>query len=236
MDPMCLIHPSTACIFGASMSGKTSFCVRLVRQADKVYTNKFDEIIWCYGGGENAVPRKALKGVRNLKFYKGLPASFSEFSTNSLIICDDCTQESANSDTIYKASLMGTHHQTQSLILVLHNIFTPGRKFKSVSVNSHYYFLFKSPLARDQVDILCRRVRPRGWRELADIYEREVVKEDNNYLLLDLHPATKKQFTAFRVRNNILPDDGVGHIFCTEEEYNALQNAETEDGTEKERE
>lgn len=228
MNPLGLRHPSTTCCFGSSMSGKTSFTIRLVKNAEKVYNNKFDAIIWCHEAGESAVPREELKDVANLRFHRGLPPSFSSFPRNSLIICDDCTKEGANSDTIYKASLMGTHHLQQSLLLILHNIFTPGRNFKSVSVNSHYYVLFRSPRDRSQIDIFFRQLEPKRWRQLRDIYDQEVVAIPFNYLLIDCHPASAAELAPFRFKNNIFPDDKAGQFFCTSEQLNQLKNEKDE--------
>lgn len=223
-NPMGLLPASLLCATGSSGSGKSLWAIRLVENAKQVYNNEFDSIIWCYQAGETAVPRERLKHIPNIRFYKGLPASFSEFPRNSLIICDDCSKEAINSQAIYRAAIMGSHHDNQTLVLICHQIFTPGKNFKTVSRQCHYYSLFRSPRDRNQVDIFFRQVEPRRWRELRQVYESEVVAKPFNYLIIDCHPATDSNI--FRFKNNIFPSDKAGQFFCSEEDLNSLNNGE----------
>ena len=224
---MSLSPASLTCLTGSSGAGKSEFAVKLVHHAREVYNNDFDAIIWCHQAGESSVPREALKDVPNIQFFKGLPPSFTTFPRNTLIICDDCSKEVVNSEAIYKAAIQGSHHDNQTIVLVCHQIFTPGKNFKTVSRNCHYYVLFRSPRDRNQVDIFFRQIEPKRWRQLRDVYESEVVAKPFNYLIIDCHPASDIKLAPFRFKNSIFPSDPAGQFYCTQEEFNSLIENET---------
>lgn len=223
-NPMTLSPNSLTCLCASSGAGKSEWVIKLVLHAREVYNNEFDAIIWCYQAGETSVPRDRLKHIPNIQFHKGLPPTFSSFPRNSLIICDDCSNKVINAESIYRAAIMGSHHDNQTLVLVCHQIFAPGKNFKAVSRQCHYYVLMRSPRDRNQVDIFFRQIEPKRWRELREVYESEVVAKPFNYLIIDCHPATNSN--VFKFKNNIFPTDIAGQFFCSEEDFNSISHGE----------
>lgn len=182
-----------------------------------MYNNVFDSIHWIYGADESAAPKEDLKNVRpRVKFHSKLPQCLSDFGTNALIICDDVTQTDANSDAIYRAGLIGTHHSRQSLVLILHNVFTKGGNFKSVALNTHYSIFFRLPRLY-QVEIFFRQIDPANWKKLRDVYTEQVLQKPYGYLVVDDHP--QRPYLAIRYRTRIFPGDEAAEIFCTSDNF-----------------
>ena len=212
-NPLGLIHPSLTLVVGASQSGKSSFCVRVVEQARHVYGVDFKSIIWCYDGGEASAPRQQLADVAGLHFHAGVPTDFTKFPRDSLIILDDCMQDCLNSSAILALATKHCHHLRLSALIVLHNLFYSGKGMRSLSLNANYFVLYKSLRDRTQIDVFFRQFEPDLWKSLSTIYKRHVADTNYGYLLVDLHPASLAPH--FRVRRGIFADDTAVEVFCT---------------------
>lgn len=222
-NPVGLIHSSILLALGSSQSGKTVFMCRLARFANQVYNYDFKHIIWCYEGPESTIPREQLKNVKNITFRKGVPDSFTELPHHSLIFVDDCSKETINSKSLLEAATFGVHHNDQSIVIALHNIFTGGKNFKTICNNSHYYVLFRTLRDRQQVDFFFRQIDPKNWRDLRTIFENEVVARPYSYLVIDCHPASHID-AAFRIKGRMFPDDEAATFFATEKSVNSLND------------
>ena len=86
-----LKHPFTCLLSGPTGSGKSTFCVKFLKNLDTQCTeSRFSGgIIWCYSE-KTAVPYKQLTGVKNIRFQEGLPETFGNTRDKpSLLILDD---------------------------------------------------------------------------------------------------------------------------------------------------
>ena len=85
-------HPFTCIVAGPTGSGKTSFCIKLLRNLDTQCTeSRFGVgIIWCYSE-ETAVPRTQLDELGlNITYQEGLPEKYGNaLGEPSLMILDD---------------------------------------------------------------------------------------------------------------------------------------------------
>ena len=85
-------HPFTCIVAGPTGSGKSSFCMNLLRNLDNQCTEwRFGgAIIWCYSE-ETAVPRQQLDKLGlNITYQVGLPEKYGNaLGEPSLIILDD---------------------------------------------------------------------------------------------------------------------------------------------------
>lgn len=208
---MSFCHPALWIVSGSSQSGKSNWCCRFVKHAAELFDHKFDHVIWCYYGNENAVPRDSLSSVENITFHKGLPEDFSMFPPNSLIVIDDCQQEAANSKAVLNLFTRGSHHDEQVVCLVVQNLFMSGPNYRSLSLNTHVYVLFRSLRDKAQSGYFFRQISPTHWRELNELYEAET-QRPFSYFVVDCHPRNIN--TALRFRTNIFPDDKAQIVFC----------------------
>lgn len=207
---MSFSHPALWIVSGASQSGKSNWCCRFVKHSSTLFQHTFDKIIWCYYGNEEAVPRSRLSEF-DVIFHKGLPSDFSKFPTNSLIIIDDCQQEAVNSQAVLNLFTRGSHHDKQTVCLVVQNLFAGGKNQRSLALNTHVYVLFRAIRDKAQASTFFRQISPAYWRDLTHLYEQSTQKQ-YSYFVVDCHPATANP--CLRFRTHIFPDDKAQIVYC----------------------
>jgi hypothetical protein len=211
---MTFCHPSLWIVSGASQSGKSEWCCRFIEHADTLFDNKFDSFVWCYYGNEEAVPRARLG--KKVVFHRGLPDDFSEFPANSLIIIDDLQSQAVSDRAVLNLFTRGSHHDRQTVCLVLQNLFSGGKNYRTLSLNTHVYVLFRSIRDKAQAAIFFRQISPTHWRELTRIYE-STTQKPFSYFVVDCHPRTIN--SCLRFRTDIFPDDPAQTVYCLPSEF-----------------
>lgn len=205
---MSFVHPGLWILAGASQSGKSQWCCRLVKHANKLFNNNFDHIIWCYFN-ESAAPRNQVP--KSVTFVQGVPTDFSEFPKNSLIIIDDCGSEAVESKSVLNLFTRGSHHDAQTVCLVVQNLFLEGKYYRTLALNTHVYVLFRSVRDKFSISIFFRQITPTHWRDLTRAFEQATAKPFS-YFVVDCHPKTTNP--KLRFRSQIFPDDPYQILFC----------------------
>ena len=108
--------------------------------------------------------------------------------------------------TRFRFVYTGSHHKGISVLYLTQNLFPPGKLSRTISLNSHYFIIFKNP--RDSLGIatLAKQMFPNRTQYLMDSFH-DATKEPFSYLLIDCHPQTPE---TIRLRTNIFP--GERHI------------------------
>lgn len=199
--------PALWIVSGASQSGKTEFCCKLIKHANTLFNHRFRSFVWCYQQ-EQAAPRSQLSDIHNLTFHQGLPDSFSDFGSDALIVIDDSQQEASSSRAVLNAFTRGAHHDRQVICLVVQNLFLSGKYYRNLALNTHVLVLFRSLRDKGQQALLFRQISPTYFRELTRLFERSTSKP-YSYFIVDCHPRTNP---ALRYRTCIFPEEGAGQI------------------------
>ena len=88
IDPR-FMHPFTAIIAGPSSSGKSMFCMRLIRNARECIAPPSERIVYCY-----SVYQSMFDQYPNVEFIEGLPdLNMFDGVKRTLLIIDDLMQE-----------------------------------------------------------------------------------------------------------------------------------------------
>jgi len=128
-DDLKFKHPFTCIVSGPSVSGKSSFTLRLVQHLDSLCTepNFSGWIIWCYSE-KSAVPRQKLAILhKNVSFHEGVPQNFGDgHGRPCLIVLDDLLNEVYSTD-VCDLFTKGSHHRNISVILINQNLFHQPR-------------------------------------------------------------------------------------------------------------
>ena len=75
------------------------------------------------------------------------------------ILCiDDMMSESAKSKDVVDIYCKYAHPCKLFCILICQNAFCPGREFRTISLKTHYFFLFKNNRSLLQTEILGRQI------------------------------------------------------------------------------
>ena len=91
-----------------------------------------------------------MKHVPHIEFTQGIPYNIKDddyFDTKfpTLFILDDQMRDSANSSDICELFTEGSHHRNLSVICLVQNMFYQGKESRTMSLNTQYLVLFKSP-------------------------------------------------------------------------------------------
>jgi len=127
----------------------------------------------------------------NVVFRRRLP-KIEDFdgSRPELLIIDDLMNEL--DESMANIFTKGSHHHNVSVVLLVQNMFHKNRHMRTISLNSHYLVLFKSPRDAAQIANLFRQMYPTDWRFAVDAYEN-ATQEPYSYLLVDLRPEQKRR-------------------------------------------
>ena len=202
-------HPFTCIVSGPTGSGKSTFCIRLLKNLNTLCTEKnfAGGIVWCYSE-RTAVPTKQLAELRNKKiiYHEGVPDD-NFFKANTcrepcLVILDDLLQ-TAYSEGVSVLFTRGSHHRNISVILITQNLFHQARHARDISLNAKYIILLKNVRDKAQFTHLARQVLPEDSQGLFEAY-LDATRRPHGYLLLDLAQDTDDRL---RFRTNIFPSE-----------------------------
>jgi hypothetical protein len=127
-------HPFISIISGPTGSGKTTFCVKFLKNLDTQCTEtEFSGgIIWCYSE-KTAVPYKDLINLKNIRYQEGLPDNFGDdWGKPRLLILHDLLNQ-VYSEAVYDLFTKGSHHRNVSVFLLTQNFFHQGAKCRDIS-------------------------------------------------------------------------------------------------------
>lgn len=181
-----LAHPSNCLIAGPSGSGKTKLVSKLLLNAENVFSPPPEAITYCYGIYQPEYDRLQILSKLPISFHNGFTKEVYEtVPDNSIVVIDDLAHE-GKTDLLTDAFVKGSHHRNLTLILVVHNIFQ--KNLRTISLNTHYYFLFKNVRDVTQIRILGTQLGI-GGRTMADIY-KEATSQPYGYLFIDCRANT----------------------------------------------
>jgi GTPase SAR1 family protein len=200
-------HPFTCIVAGPSCAGKSTFCIRFLKNLESVSTEfKFaGGIVWCYSE-KNAVPEKYLKELKKkIKYHEGVPDAkyFANLHGQpTLVILDDLLNE-AYSQAVSDLFTRGSHYRNISVFLITQNLFQKAQHARTISLNAKYMVALKN--IRDQVPFvfLARQIFPKDSDGLYKAY-LDATEKPHGYMVLDL---TQDTDNLIRFRTRIFPEE-----------------------------
>ena len=139
--------------------------------------------------------------IPNVTFHEGLPSRHdletwhSEKTGHKMLIFDDLMMEAS----ISKEMVNIYCNYNFFCILVSQNAFSPGKKYCTISLNTHYFILFKNRRDESQIQRLGRQIFPRNLKYFMNSYEKATEKS-YRYLLIDLSPTPTQIHKYFQIR------------------------------------
>ena len=193
-------HPFTCMVAGPTSCGKTEFVSRLLRHAQEKIDPPPDKVLWFYGEWQDAYAK--LKDELQVEFIEGLPdPNMLDPQHRNLAVVDDLLSET--DARVTKLFTKGSHHRNTSVIFISQNLFDKNRENRTISLNSHYIVLFKSPRDVQQVETLARQMYPGNSQFMREAFA-DATREPYSYLLIDLKPNTPDEL---RLRSQIFPGE-----------------------------
>ena len=201
IDPR-FMHPFTAIIAGPSSSGKSMFCMRLIRNARECIAPPPERIVYCY-----SVYQPIFDKFPNVEFVEGLPdLNMFDGIKRTLLIIDDLMHET--NETVAKLFTRVSHHKNVSVVYLTQNLFNNNKHNRTISLNAHYMILFKNVRDATQVHCLARQMFPKNSEAMMQGY-KDATGKPYGYLLVDL---TQSMDDRYRLRTKIFPGE-IGETF-----------------------
>ena len=196
MDPT-WSHPFSAIISGPSGCGKTNFTLRFIDHLGYMVKPAIEKIIWCYG-----IYQEIFDKYTQVQFHEGLPdLSIFDGKQKTLLILDDLMSET--DERVTKLFTKISHHMNVSILYLTQNLFYSGKHTRTISLNAHYFVLFKNVRDSTQVAILARQMFPGKANFMIEAFH-DATMAPFGYLLVDLKPETDDRC---RIRTNIFPGE-----------------------------
>ena len=194
IDPR-FMHPFTAIIAGPSSSGKSMFCMRLIRNAKECIAPPPERIVYCY-----SVYQLLFDQFPDVEFVEGLPdLNMFDGVKRTLLIIDDLMHET--NETVSKLFTRVSHHRNVSVVYLTQNLFNNNKPNRTISLNAHYIILFKNVRDATQVQCLARQMFPRKSEAMMQGY-KDATGKPYGYSLVDL---TQPMDDRYRLRTKIFP-------------------------------
>ena len=182
--------PANFYISGQSQSGKSYLVRKLLRHVSEMFYSVPTQVVYCYGEYQ-----KEFDELQGVDFIEGFPADLTELTRGheqTLLVLDDLMSECSGDQRVSDLFTRGSHHKGVSVLYLTQNLFPPGKLSRTISLNSHYFIVFKNP--RDSLGIatLAKQMFPRRSQYLMDSFH-DATKEPYSYLLIDCHPQTPEK-------------------------------------------
>jgi len=204
--------PSCYWVAGSTGSGKSRLVARLIRSRKEMFRHVPAAVHYAYKEWQPVLFGE-MQEKDSVQFHEGLPSietikswSRGVHGRHLLLILDDLQHEvCASKETSCLFSVL-SHHCNISVVFVVQNLYpkSGGGSVRDLFLNVHYVVLLSSKRDKLQVSNLARQVFPGQNRFLMSAYEDAVSSRNFQYLVIDLHPSTSRQYM---VRANIFPGE-----------------------------
>jgi len=205
--PFFFKHPFSMLIAGPTTCGKSTFMKDLLSHPQFIKPQP-KQILWCYGTDDNSDNLDQFKGIIQssklpIRFHKGIPDVNNITSDDHMfIVLDDLMQKAGKSNEITKLFTLGMHHKNISVALIVQNVFYQAAAMRNISLNCHYFVLFKNPRDGRQIKYLSNQIFPNNPKYLTDAFQK-ATERPFGYLIIDLTQQTPDNL---RVLTNLFPD------------------------------
>ena len=148
-----------------------------------------------------------------MELLEGFPDNLNDMARghdHSLVVLDDlmsqCSNDQRVADLFTRGSDLftrGSHHRGISVLYLTQNIFPPGKLSRTISLNSHYFVIFRNPRDSLGISTLAKQMFPGRTDYLMESF-RDATSRPYGYLVIDCHQLTPENV---RLRTNILPGE-----------------------------
>ena len=189
------VHPTRCLAAGPSGCGKTEFIQKVILHKDALFTTPPQRIIFTF-----KYPQKWFSKFPHVEFTKEVPELLDP-SVPSLIVLDDIVCDAAALKICASLFIRGSHHMNVSVFFLTQNLFSSSNHYRTISLNSTQFVLFKTVRGLHQIETLGRQIYKQNVKEFMNAYKDSTI-DPYSYLLVDLHPTQEH-----RLRTHIFPNE-----------------------------
>lgn len=205
--------PNHAIFVGATQSGKSTLCLRLLLQPH-LFTPRPSRILFYYDQLQPkylaAKKELAEQGIE-LLLYKGFPDlnldTIPSSPGQTILVIDDFSEESSASSEIARIATNG-RHKNISLWLVWHSLFSKHPASRVICQNIGLFFFLPSLRLESQLRTFGSQLGMQ--KRLLSAFRSCQEREDEGYVMVDTGPRTP---SIIRIRSAI---DNPNQQYCYE--------------------
>ena len=205
-DVALLKQPFRLICAGASGVGKTWFVKDFLKNLHKTVDGDFDTIIYCYSEHQPLYDEMKIHNP-DIIWVNGFDGNIDDYldekDKTKLLVLDDQMCEGAGSAFLLSLFTKRSHHTNTSVIFISQNIFFQGKYFRTISLNTTSFCVFKNPRDQRQICALASQICPWNIGFVKEIYY-DATKLPFSYLFIDLRPDLPDRL---RFRTDIFESD-----------------------------
>ena len=122
-----------------------------------------------------------------------------------MLIIDDLMSQCSISQDICDLFTIFSHHMNFTVFFLVQNLFAHGKLFRTISLNTHQFTLFKNQRDMLQIKTFAKQCFPDQTKYFMDSYIKATSSKKFGYLFVDSRLSSKE--TLYRLRTNILPGE-----------------------------
>ena len=203
------LKPANIIVASRTGGGKTHLVYQILKHASAMFEILPERIIYCYNVYQTPLFDQMKKEIQGIQFVQGIPKreDLNEWNKitpgHKVIVLDDLLQRASASNDIVDLFCVLSSHMNFTVLFLVQNVFGDSKRLRTISLNAHYFIIFKTQRHQMQVQTLGTQMFPGETTFFMDAYKRSVVRL-YGYLLIDIHPRGNPSYT---LRTNILPNE-----------------------------
>ena len=147
-------------VVGPSSCGKTAFVEKLLKERSRLFTPPYNPVVYCYGAYQPTTFER-LKKEQGIHFYEGIPGTALldkryKKTKGGVLVSDDLMREGSDDNRVLDLFTRESHHRGMNVIFMTQDMFSKGKRAKTISRNAHYIVAFKNPRNQLGVRILIK--------------------------------------------------------------------------------
>ena len=192
-SPILFPNHSLHCLVAASGSGKTHYCLSLIKNIEFFYKERPKHILYVY-----EVWQDIFDTISGVEFIQHLPdidkiTSYDKDDFKCLILDDQCSSIS-NSKDYSNLFCITAHHYNYTVFYLKQSLFDRGGKYsRLINLQIHYFHLFECKRDIGTISNLGKQILPGEASYFMDCY-RKATSTKYQPLLVDLHPHTDQKY------------------------------------------
>ena len=187
-------HPCRCLIAGPSGSGKSEFIKKVIRHRARLFSVTPQRIIYTY-----KYPQAWMVDFPNVEFTTEVPTILDP-ALPSMVVLDDIVCDANALNECVSLFVRGSHHMNASVFFLTQNLFAGSSQYRTISLNSTQFVLFKTIRGLHQIETLGRQIFGKK-SEFMKVY-KDATESPYSYLLIDLSPTQ-----TYRLRARVLPGE-----------------------------